>query len=161
MRWVASCRLALARNGLQTAADVLVHVGVHRAHRRADSVLNRARRRLAMRDDADAAHAQQRRPAMLGIIEVLESRRKPFGLDAGALENTEHHRRYGLIELEHDVTDESIADDDVDGSPIALASWQIAALDVADEVQAGFAQHLVRFLHRSEERRVGKECRSR
>ena len=44
-----------------------------RCTRDLDRVLDRARRRLAVRDDAHAVHAEQRRAAVLGVVELLES----------------------------------------------------------------------------------------
>ena len=43
-----------------------------RLHGDLDRVLDRARRRLAVRDDADAVDAEQRRAAVLGVVELLE-----------------------------------------------------------------------------------------
>ena len=63
------------------------------------------------------------------------------------LQHADHHRRDRLIELEHDVPDEAVADDDVDRPAVAAARWQIAPFNVPLEVDAGVSQQLVRLLH--------------
>ncbi len=62
------------------------------------------------------------------------------------LQHPDHHRRDRLVELEHDVANEAVADDDVDRSAIAAAGREVAALDVALEVHACGPQQLVGFL---------------
>src|SRR6185436_1413956 len=64
----------------------------------------------------------------------------------GVLEQADDERRDRLIELEHDVADEAIADDDVDRSAITSAGREIATFDIADEVDPGRLQELVRLL---------------
>ena len=115
--------------------------------RHLDRVLDRARRRLAVRDHADAAHAEQRRAAVLGVVEVLERLHERFRLETGVrLQHRDHHRRDRLVELEHDVANEAVADDDVDRPAIAAAGREVAPFDVALEVHAGGSEELVGFL---------------
>src|SRR5947209_2689531 len=119
----------------------------------ADGVSYGARVRAAVADDHDAAHAQKRRAAELGVVEPLlqvlergarqhrarlrDDRRRKLALD---------HRDDGLLqpfrELQDDVTRKAVGDDHVN-----LAREHIAPLDVADEVQAlEFAQQREGFL---------------
>ena len=122
----------------QTLADLFVHARLDGAHCDLHRVLDGARRRVAVADDADAAHAEQRRAAVLGVIEML---RAP--LRACLCRSPARRARGstiigidGLVELEHDVADEAVADDDVDRAAIARAGGKIASLDVAVEVEA-------------------------
>src|SRR5690349_1485474 len=100
-----------------------------------------------MRDDAHTTHTEQGCASMLGIVEILQCGRQAMRLDTGPLENTEHHRRDCLVELEHDVADETVADDNVDCPAIALSSGQVTALDVTNEVESSATKQLVRLLH--------------
>ncbi len=88
-------------------------------------------------------HAEQRRAAMLGVVELLERASQSCRFDAGGLlEEADDHRRDGLVELEHDVADEAVADDDVECAASRLASRQVAPLDVADEVESSGGEEL-------------------
>ena len=75
-RPVASC--ARHCGVAEAAADVVVHARFDGAHGDLDRVLDRARRRLAVGDDADALHAEQRRAAVLGVVEPREAPRSSF-----------------------------------------------------------------------------------
>ena len=132
----------------RAAADVFVHLRLDRLDGDLDRVLDRARRRLAVRDDADAVDAEQRRAAVLGVVELLERVHHRFLIDARLGEQADDERRDRLVELEHDVADEPVADDDVDRAAVALPGRQVAPLDVADEVEPGRLEELVRFLRR-------------
>ena len=106
-----------------------------------------------MADDADAADAEQRRAAVLGIIDAfLEIEEGAFRQDVADLagngglerlaEEVADHLDETLADLEGDVADEAVADDHVD-----VAAVDVAAFDVADVVQ-------VRFLRRGAAARV-------
>ena len=99
-----------------------------------------------MADDAHALDAEQRRAAVLGVVELLECRHDLALLHASLDQQPHHERRDRLVELEHDVADEAVTDDDVEVAGVAAAGGQVPALDVADEVEAGRLQHRVGFL---------------
>src|SRR6185437_1658275 len=56
------------------------------------------------------------------------------------------HARHRLVELEHDVADEAVADDDIDRAAAAAAGENVAAFDVAGEVEVRRLEQLVRIL---------------
>ena len=112
---------------------------VDRLRRRLERVLDGARRRLAVRDDAHALHAEERRAAVLGVVEVLEPCLELRGIDAGVAERLDHERRDALVELEQHVADEAVADDDVEVVMVGAAGGKVASLDVADEVEPRLA----------------------
>ena len=66
----------------------------------------------AVADDADAPHAEQRRAAVLGVVEDAEDLAHVVALeDLGrvALDQPHDQARHRLVELEHDVADEAVA----------------------------------------------------
>ena len=77
---------------------------------------------------------------------MLEPFLELLGVDARLREGADHQRRDRLVELEHDVADEAVADDDVHRLVLGAASGEVAALDVADEVEPRGLEELVRLL---------------
>ena len=66
----------------EPAADVLAHARSRRSCAASlIAFLMRARRGLAVRDDADAAHAEQRCAAVLRVVEMLERRLELLGIE--------------------------------------------------------------------------------
>jgi len=50
----------------------------------------------------------------------LKRRSHVRGVDARMLtQQSNDHRRHGLVKLEHDIADEAVADDDVEGAALA------------------------------------------
>ena len=54
-----------------------------------------------------------------------------------ALDQRHEHAAGGLVELEHDIADEAVARHDIEPLPAGFADGNVAALDVADIVDAG------------------------
>src|SRR5215208_3451998 len=99
----------------EATADMVVHARLHCPQGDLDPVLDRVRIGLAMTDDAHAAHAQQWRAAVLGVVEVLERPGELLRVEVGTLgEHADERGRDALVELEEHVADEAVADDDVD-----------------------------------------------
>src|SRR5881396_547203 len=100
-----------------------------------------------MRDHADAFHTEQRRAAVLRIIQMTESRGELLLVDAGFLQGADDEWGDRLVELQHHVSDKAVADDHIEWSAVASSSRQVTPFDVADEVEASGRQELMRFLH--------------
>ncbi len=93
-----------------------------------------------MADDADAAHAQERRAAVLRVINRLSQRfkgafrkhpthlRNQRAVD-GSAQQAENLKRQAFANLERNVANESIADDHVH-----VAGKKISTLDIADKM---------------------------
>src|SRR5688572_22169205 len=146
-------RVALGMGGSQEVEDVRVHLLLDEGRGRADRAADGARRRAAVADEDDAVDAEQRRAAVLGVVELLlqaleggpHEERAELRLEvatdllARALGNVADH---GLGQLEHHVAGEAVGDDHVH-----LAPQDVPALDVADEVHVRrLGQQAVRLL---------------
>ncbi len=132
--------------GAEGGFDAGVDLGLGELGGDADAVHDRLLVRRAVADDADAAHAEQRRAAVLGVVEalleVVEGLAREQRADLrgdGGLERLAQQRadQFGgaLAGLEGDVADEAVADRDV-----GVAVEEVAAFDVADEVDAAKAR---------------------
>ncbi len=114
----------------------------------AHGILHGVRIRRSVRDDADALDAQQRRSAVLGVVEAL------FEIgERAARQQRSDLPRDGCFErflksgadqvgdafgnLQGDIADESVGDDHIDFSIV-----EIAAFDVADKIQRKLLQEL-------------------
>src|SRR5215471_6803179 len=128
--------------------DLLGEVATRELRGEADRVLDGLGRGPPVADDHAALDAEQRRPAVFGVVEArLEAaegrarqqethRGLQRALDLLAQEVLDHlGERLG--HLQDDVAGEAVGDDDVDGSV-----EDVAPLDVADEVQAGLLEDL-------------------
>jgi len=112
-----------------------------------DRVLDRVWRGVAMTNNADASHSKERRAAVFAGIEPLERGPYVFGVDARVLTQKAHdHGSHGLVELEHDVTHESVADDDIERAAVARTRRKIAAFEIAVEVEARLLEKSIRLL---------------
>src|SRR5512147_2867629 len=131
-------------------ANVFVDIAFGEFGSDPDSVLDRAVRRAAVADDADAVDADERRATVFRIVhpafertkrrphqQIPELRNRAF-LDVFPEEQPDG-LRYGLGNLEYDISDETVANDDVGPS-----GHQIAPLDVSDEVERSFREELER-----------------
>src|ERR1017187_5055291 len=113
----------------------------------ADGVLDGVGVGPAVADDARAAHAQQRRAAVFGIIQaLLEGGEGVLGDDVsdfagdGGFESLAQevldHVAQTLADFQRDVADEAVADHHVD-----VAGIDVAAFDIADEVEVEVLKH--------------------
>ena len=101
-----------------------------------------------MTDDADATHSKERRAAVVAGIEALERAPNVLGIDARLLaQKSEDHRGNRLVKLEHDVADESVADDDVEWTAVARASREITAFEIAVEIEDRLLEERMRLLY--------------
>src|ERR1017187_507613 len=119
--------------------------GEFRGH--ADGVLDGVGVGPAVADDARAAHAQQGRAAVLGIIQaLLESGEGGLGDDVsdfaanagfeGLAQELLDHVAQTLADFQGDVADEAVADHHID-----VARIDVAAFHVADEVEVEVFEH--------------------
>ncbi len=104
-----------------------------------------------MADDHDSPHAEQRRAALLRVVEKLEQLRR-FGpaqhVGERLLHHPHEHAARRLVEFEDHVPDKAVAHDHVDPPLLALPRQDVPALDVADVVDPrGLLEELVCFLH--------------
>ena len=120
------------------------------AMRHGDGVADGLRRRAAVADDAQPGDAEQRRAAVLRVVDALAepperaprqqvadlARKRALQLLA---EQRPRPSRPALRSLQHDVAGEAVADDHV-----GVAAVDLARLDVADEVQRRGLEQLVR-----------------
>src|SRR3989441_2828171 len=131
-------------------ADVLIEMT--RDHLGGDShrVHDGSRGGGPVADDGHTLHAQQRRAAILGVVEELEQL-----LDLGTaqhvgeclLQHSGEHAAGGLIELEDRIADETVAHHDVDLAALAPARQDVAPFHAPDVADPGsLLQELVRFL---------------
>ena len=115
-----------------------------------DGVAHRLRRRAAVTDDAQARDAEQRRAAVLRIVDALaEAPERPPRQQVAHLareralqllaEQLLDHLDQALAQLQRDVAGEAVAHDDV-----GLAREHVAGFDVADERERRRFEQLVR-----------------
>src|SRR3989441_5845435 len=131
---------------VQILADVVRHARLGAPGRGTDRVLDRARVRAAVRDDACPVHAQKRRPADLGVVHPpLQPPKRRLEQKSGehaqgiasyfVPDHVAHAGDHALRELEQHVPDEPVAHDDVRG-----AEDDVAPLDVPDEMDRALLQ---------------------
>ena len=105
-----------------------------------------------MRDEDQAAHAQEGRPSNPSVVEGLRRATQRRSQDHsgelvveaaadGAADQVENEGDHALGELQNDVADKPIADDD-----IGSAGGRVPSLHVANEVQAACGEQWVGFL---------------
>src|SRR3979409_1424080 len=58
-----------------------------------------------------------------------------------------NHRCYGLVEFQDDISDEAIADDDVERAALARAGREVPSLEVSLKVESCLPEQSVCFLH--------------
>src|SRR5690606_24461210 len=132
---------AVGRQRAELAADVTQHASSDRLTGHADRVLDRARRGLAVTDDGDAVDPEQRRPAVLRVIQYP---RDPLQVHLGPLllqlpgDELVDETRDGLVELQQHIAGEAIRDQNV-----ADAGDDVATLDVAHEIEPAPLQEAV------------------
>jgi hypothetical protein len=153
-RLVSSCHLRGSSNGwrgsFESLTYLIVHSGFDGAYSDLDCILDCARRRVSVTDDADATNSEEWCPAVITRVESLERAPHVLLIDSGMLtQESKNHWRNGLIEFEDDVSHEAVADDDIKCPAIAGARGQISTLEVAVEIEAGFLKKSIRFLHDS------------
>ena len=62
-------------------------------------------------------------------------------------EDTNDERCDGFVKLEHDIPNETIADDDIERTALARAGGQIATLEITVKVEPSLPKEQVRLLH--------------
>src|SRR5579864_8774302 len=138
------------RQARYVGTDRVDHACADRLGREPDGVAHRSGLRAPVAHDADAVDPQQRRAAVLGVVEPqrerLEARARERDAEAHEqaaaqlfAEQAEDAEGETFAELEDDVADEPVAHHDVGG-----AGKDAAPLDVADEPQARSAEQLRR-----------------
>src|SRR6185503_10039739 len=111
-------------------ADLLVHTGLDSAHGDFNGVLDRARRRIAVTDDADSAAAEQWCATVVSGVENIERHPYVFSVDARVVaQHADDHRSDRLVKLEYDVTDEAVANDDIERAAVAGADRKVSTFD--------------------------------
>ena len=122
---------------LDLLLDLLVEAGAGKFRGHANRVLDGGAVGRAVTDDGDALESEQRRSAVLGVVEalleVLEGRTRQqiahLAGDGGVqrlLENGAHRLDQSLADLERDIAHKAIADDDVGASVVKVAAFDIA-----------------------------------
>src|SRR4051812_18752078 len=150
----ASCELRCGvdcrSSGLEPLPNLIVHTSLHSPDGHLDCVLDCARRRISVADDADAVAAEERRAAVITRIKTLERSAYIIGIDPGVLaQESQNHGSHGLVEFENDIPHETVTDYDIKRASIARAVWKIAPLEVAVEVEPCLLEECVRlFDHR-------------
>ena len=97
-----------------------------------------------MRDDADAAHTEERGAALLVHIELAQRAGDFSGIEPGDLgDHPDEHGPDALVELEQHVAGEAITDHDIDRPAVAAPVGNVATLDVAEEVESGREETLM------------------
>ena len=102
-----------------------IHLLFNRLGRNAQRILDRERGARAVRDDADAVHAEERRAAVFLVVHFLSDGAKRVLREIGAghphlafdqlvLEPFENRVADRFAGFQNDVADEAVADDDLD-----------------------------------------------
>src|SRR6266496_5765760 len=148
-RFERGCRFIITANLLD---DMRVYLLFNRLRCHAQRVLDCQRRARAMRDDADAVHAEKRTAAVLFIVRlglncsnsILREERADLSHPRAhelVLEPLKHRHRDRFARFQDHVADESVAYDNF--------NWifkEMSAFYVADEVKRTWFQHLKHFL---------------
>src|SRR5579859_1485548 len=148
--WHAKASLARAACE-QLLLNLLIHVGPGKARRDANRIFHGIGVRTAMADHANAAHSEQRRTAILGVINLLlQPTKRALRQHSRELRNQRtlqrlsHEgkklKRQTFANLQRDVADEPIANNHVH-----FAREKIAAFHVPHIVQMGLLQPVVHF----------------
>src|SRR5260370_23554318 len=132
--------------GRELLFDFLVHAGAGQPRGHADGVFHGVGVRTSMPNHANAAHTQQRRSAVLRVVNgLLQPLEGPLGEQRTHLrkdgtpqrlpEQPKNRNRQPFANFQRDVSHETIANDHVD-----VAGKKIAAFDVSDKLHRALLQ---------------------